>query len=275
MSQQSVSKTIARLERELGFPLFIRTHHYVRMTKAGEEYYKFFSETERRAAELADELRHYYGTKLGALNVGYLEWIDISDVIASAVGKLRENHPNVRLSGEKHPHSDLSRLFFDRKLDVILSYKEFEPVGAGICRSVIMTTPLVLLVAPDNPLCKTAEDWHAFKNEPFIKAAGIGESLTSSRARAQRQCRELGFTPSETFIAPNLESAYLATELGQGVLVSTMLSRMSQSRELECYPVGRDEQLMCFWFEDNENPLCAEFAQHLIKSVAEVSNDNR
>ncbi|MDR0861570.1 MAG: LysR family transcriptional regulator, partial [Oscillospiraceae bacterium] len=39
VTQQAVSKCIAKLEDDVGFVLFRRTHHYVRLTPAGEEYY--------------------------------------------------------------------------------------------------------------------------------------------------------------------------------------------------------------------------------------------
>ena len=42
MTQQSVSKYIAKLEEDLGFQLFQRTHHYVAMTRAGENFYALF-----------------------------------------------------------------------------------------------------------------------------------------------------------------------------------------------------------------------------------------
>lgn len=35
MTQQSVSKYIAKMEEDLGFQLFIRTHHYVMLTRPG------------------------------------------------------------------------------------------------------------------------------------------------------------------------------------------------------------------------------------------------
>jgi DNA-binding transcriptional LysR family regulator len=38
MTQQSVSKYIAKLEEDIGFTLFVRTHHSVALTRAGEEF---------------------------------------------------------------------------------------------------------------------------------------------------------------------------------------------------------------------------------------------
>jgi hypothetical protein len=102
-----------------------------------------------------------------------------------------------------------------------------------------------------------------FRGEPFIKAAASHETLSESRNRARKQCRELGFTPSELIISPNLESAYMAVELGQGVMVSTMLSRMTLGNHLRCYPVGTAEELQCFWFDQQENPAVENFARCL------------
>jgi DNA-binding transcriptional LysR family regulator len=127
----------------------------------------------------------------------------------------------------------------------------------------ILETPLVLLVSPEHPKATPAATVDDFRHEPFIKAASSRESLTESKNRARRQCRELGFSPSEIVISPNLESAYMATEFGQGVLVSTMLSRMSLHSELNCYDIGAKEELLCFWHEDQENPAVATFASVL------------
>ena len=57
----------------------------------------------------------------------------------------------------------------------------------------------------------------------------------------------------------------MATEFGQGVLVSTMLSRMSLHSELRCYEIGVNEELLCYWHEDQENPAVAAFASMLEK----------
>jgi hypothetical protein len=58
----------------------------------------------------------------------------------------------------------------------------------------------------------------------------------------------------------------MATELGQGVFVSTMLSRMSLHSALLSYPIGKTEELSCFWHDDTENPSVVKFARHLEQS---------
>ena len=260
MTQQSVSKYIARLEGDIGFRLFIRTHHYVMLTKAGEAYYKLFDETSRAFEALTEQLRQSYADRFGTLRIGYLEWLEISSGIGSAIKLIRERRPDLKFYGERHPQFELIEQFYARKLDLIITYAEFAPKGVGIRKMKVLNTQLVLLVSPENPKARPGATVEDFRTEPFIKAAASHETLSESRGRARRQCRELGFTPSEIIIAPNIESAYMATELGQGVLVSTMLSRMSLHSELLSFPIGKTEELQCFWHEDQENPLVSEFA---------------
>lgn len=263
MTQQSVSKYIAKMEEDLGFQLFIRTHHYVKLTKAGEAFYAFFGEFSQRFDDVVEQTKNYYDNMFNSLRIGYLEWLEISASIGKAMRVLQKGNPALKFVGEKHPQYELNELFLSRKLDLIITYKEFAPNAIGLKKLKIQESPLVLLVAPDHP--KATEDATAddFRHEPFIKAASSREALSESKNRARRQCRELGFSPSEIMISPNLESAYMAAEFGQGVLVSTMLSRMSLHSELKCYDLGVSEDLLCFWHEDEEKPSVAAFASTL------------
>jgi DNA-binding transcriptional LysR family regulator len=263
MTQQSVSKYIAKLESDLGYPLFIRTHHYVMMTKAGENFYHLFQRFTDDFDATVEKTKKYYANMYNSLHIGYLEWLEISSSIGEALKRIKTDSPDLRFIGEKHPQYELNELFLNRKLDLIITYKEFAPKGTGLKKIKVLETPLVLLVSPDNPKAVPGATAADFRSEPFIKAAASRESLSESKNRARRQCREMGFNPSELVISPNLESAYMATEFGQGVLVSTMLSRMSLHSELLCYDLGKKEELLCFWHEDQENPAVAAFAAAL------------
>ncbi len=232
MTQQSVSKYIARLEDDLGFRLFSRTHHYVMLTRAGEQLYGLFSDFEGKYTALMDEMRQYYSETYNTIRFGYLEWLDMTRPVGHAMKRVQENRPELRFFGERHPQYELNTLFAQRKLDLIITYREFAPREQGIRQAKVLSTPLVLLVSGENPRATETATVDDFRHEPFIKAAASAETQAESKDRALRQCRRLGFTPSEVIIAPNLESAYMATELGQGVLVSTMLSRMSLNSQL-------------------------------------------
>lgn len=132
MTQQSVSKYIAKMEEDLGFQLFIRTHHYVMLTKAGENFYGLFSEFSSRYGTLLEETKAYYNTLYNSLHIGYLEWLEISSSISKALKTVQQTNPTLKFLGEKHPQYELNELFMDRKLDLIITYKEFAPKGTGL-----------------------------------------------------------------------------------------------------------------------------------------------
>lgn len=263
MTQQSVSKYIAKLEEDIGFALFVRTHHYVTLTRAGEEFRALFSRLDRDYNDTVQRMRQYYDELNNSLRIGYLEWLDLMPTLNGPLHRLREANPALRFAAEKHPQYELNQHFLNRRLDLIITYREFAPKAQGLKKLALLQTPLVLLVSPDNPKATAQAKAADFSTEPFIKAASSQETLSESRARARRQVREIGFSPRGIIIAPNLESAYVATELGQGVLVSTMLSRMSMNSELRSYPLGMSEELQCFWHEDDENPAIAAFVAEL------------
>ena len=259
MTQQSVSKYIAKLEEDLGFRLFIRTHHYVALTRAGEIFHRAFSLSASAFSTAVEEARRYYDELPNALHIGYLEGLEISGRIGDALRQLKKGRPEIQFSGEKHPQGELNEMLRTRQMDLIITYKEFAPQTAGIQRAKVMDTTQVLLVAPDNPLATDSASYTDFAREPFIKTAAVGETLSQSRHRAQKQCQALGLTPSDILIMPNLESSYMAVELGQGIFISTMLSRVSHQTNLKAYPIDRTEELLCLWQDDQENPAVADF----------------
>lgn len=263
MTQQSVSKYIAKLEEDLGFRLFIRTHHYVAPTRAGEIFHRTFALSSSAFSAAMEEARRYYDELPNSLHIGYLEGLEISSHIGDALRRLKARRPELQFSGEKRSQAELNHMLRDRQLDLIITYREFAPQIPGIQRAKVLDTPLVLLVSPENPLAVDGASYLDFAHQPFIKAAAAGEPLSQSKQRAQKQCQGLGFTPSELLILPNLESAYMAAELGQGVFVSTMLSRVSRQSNLKTYPIGQTEELLCLWQEDQENPAVRDFTGYL------------
>ena len=266
MTQQSVSKYIAKLEEDLGFRLFIRTHHYVALTRAGEIFHRTFALSASAFSAAVEEARRYYDELPNSLHIGYLEGLEISSRIGDALRRVQTARPGLQFSGEKRSQGELNEMLLSRQMDLIITYKEFAPQTPGIQRAKVLDTPLVLLVTPEHPLATDTATYLDFAREPFIKAAAAGEPLSQSKHRSQKQCRSLNFTPSEILIMPNLESAYMAAELGQGVFVSTMLSRISRQSNLKAYPIGQTEELLCLWQEEQENPAVADFVACLQSS---------
>ncbi len=263
MTQQGVSKHISQLEDDLGVPLFRRTHHFVLLTKAGRDCYEMFSDFIRVFNDTIEKTKEYYSDLYKSLHFGYLEWLHIPAPINRVLGLLKKDIPDIKFLGERYPQYELNRSLLDKKVDMIITYESFSPKVNGLKRVEILKTRSVLLVSSNNPRASSTASFHMFRNDPFVVAAQGAETLTETKRRARKQCRKLGFNPSEIFVTANIESAYTAVELGQGVLVSTELSRMSGNGALGSYPLETKENLVCVWHESEENPLVAKFASYL------------
>ncbi len=127
MTQQSVSKYIAKLEEDLGFQLFIRSHHYVMLTKAGENFYNFFSEANKKYSQVLEETRQYYNNMYNSLHIGYLEWLEISSSISKALKMVKEGTPELKFDGEKHQKYERNALILDRIQDLIIPVPPMMP----------------------------------------------------------------------------------------------------------------------------------------------------
>ena len=107
MTQQAVSKYIVKLEEDLGFKLFIRTHHYVMMTKAGENYFELFRRWRDDFLDTAENTRLYYSQQFNSLRVGYLEWLEISAGVTAALKTVLAKNKEMKVTIEKYPQQEL------------------------------------------------------------------------------------------------------------------------------------------------------------------------
>ena len=74
ISQPSLSKYLKRLEDNLGKPLFFRDSHPMRLTPAGEIYYRYIHEISERERRLKQEFTELESTPKGTVSVGITIW---------------------------------------------------------------------------------------------------------------------------------------------------------------------------------------------------------
>ena len=268
MSQQAVSRTIAKLEDDLGVPLFIRNHHYVVLTRAGEEFYQFFRSYQEEYQETLERTRKYYAERYRSIYIGCLDWFDLSASIHRAMEVLQAEQPGLQFHLEKFQPQQMNALFQSHSLDLILSYGSSLPRVDGMRKQTILELPLVLVVPPGHPRNRPGAVVEDFRTEPFIWAAGP-ESQASGRIQARHKCRELGLSPSEILVVPDMQAVFQAVEQGRGVAMTTLLSCRSLKTDLPWVSLGQNEQVVCLWYMDQQNPAVPAFADTLITEVQE------
>jgi LysR family transcriptional regulator, positive regulator for ilvC len=162
VSPSALTRSIQRLERELGEPLFERSHHQVTLTPAGElfrhhalavleEWHRYDSERVHEPGSLAGTL-HIYCTVTAA-----------QSVVPDLLGELRRLHPGIRVELATGYVSDAIDQLRGGHIDASIAALP-DRLPAGIASRDLGSTPVVF-VAPggDGPVRdatrKRQTDW--------------------------------------------------------------------------------------------------------------------
>ncbi|MRH90257.1 LysR family transcriptional regulator [Nocardia sp. SYP-A9097] len=141
VAQPSVSRTVARLEKELGVPLFDRVGRQVRLNVFGSA---FLRRVDRALSELDDarrELADLAGLDRGRVAVAAETLITIAGLLA----RFRVQHPGVDIRLFQSNADEMARRLADREVDLCFAS---QPLAGPALRSVRLLREDVLLGVP-------------------------------------------------------------------------------------------------------------------------------
>ena len=96
ISQSSISKHIKSLEKELGVELFNRQHRSVRLTEAGEEFYKFASKSMTNYNNILLDMKKYSCEESSSISIGVIDTM-VEYGFASLIGDFQKQYPNIQV----------------------------------------------------------------------------------------------------------------------------------------------------------------------------------
>lgn len=264
MTQQAVSKHIARLEVDLDFPLFFRSYHAVTLTAAGENFYQLFSQMEKDFRDAVEKTKSYYDTRAKTVRLGYIYNLDISDSLNKAIKAYKDIYPGVVFMGEQHFTLELNERLLNNKLDLIITHEIFVENVPGIDYCVILGGPVMLIFSADSNLASGAAiSRQSFQNETFLFGDLGGKDIMETSNRVQKTCAELGFISAKIIILPNLASLEAAVEMGQGVSFCSAFNKILRNPLIRSYPLDKNAHVVCAWQEKTENQAVPSFVNHL------------
>jgi DNA-binding transcriptional LysR family regulator len=186
VAQPALSKTIARLEAELGVPLFDRRGRRVALNTCGRAFLRHvervFAEVEEGRQELAD----LAGLARGTVTVAATTLRLLPDLL----GAFRDRYPGVNFRLSQASTTEMQAWLVSGEIDLCLASV---PITGPALRSVALFTEEILLAVPPRhrlagrgriPLSEVAA-------EPFISA----KRGYWSRDLTDEACRQAGFIP--------------------------------------------------------------------------------
>lgn len=261
VSQQAVSQSILRLEQKLGLPLFSRSRRTLQLTQFGTDCRTLFQETSNYLEKRLDDLRAQALQTPRKLFVGYQNYLDLTELMASSIQQIKEKNSTLTVVCERYSPAGLIDGLFSGKLDVILLCQRFLPEKAPLQRVFLTRLPLLLLFSSSFSL--TGHDWPSLRKAPFIIDRLEGENDLDLEMRAWKEADRAGMEPERIMAAPNRDSAYIAAEMGQGVLLCTSISKFASVHGMKTCNIDASDDLVCCWHAHRSDPFAKEFAEIL------------
>jgi DNA-binding transcriptional LysR family regulator len=213
MTQPALSRAIARLEQEIGVPLFDRTARSLTLTRYGEA---FLEHVERALHELDQgrrQLADMAGLEHGLIALGFLPTLG-TDYAPQLIRRFLHSHPNARFTLVQNVAADLDRGLLGGELNLVLSYRP--STSGAISWRQTGEQELVLAVPPG----------HRFEGRRRLRLAeASGEPFVACvptnpiRHLSDELCRSAGFVPKIAFEATDSGSVRGFVAAGFGVAV--------------------------------------------------------
>lgn len=228
MSQPPLTQQIKALETELGVMLLDRSGYRIRLTDAGRvfalEAGRILGEV-RRAAQLA---RAAASGASGRVRVGFTESASFNPLVTSALRAFRAAYPDVEVSLEEHPSTDLADQLREGRVDVGFVRPPLRE-GRALVFDLLEREPLVVAVPLGHPLAHRARvalrelAAETFILYPRAVRPGLADEVVGG-------CEAAGFTPRIGQYAPQLSSTInlVAASLGISIVPASMRSLQPQ-----------------------------------------------
>ncbi|NCB62772.1 MAG: LysR family transcriptional regulator [Clostridia bacterium] len=216
ISQPALSKQIARMEEELGFPLFLRTRQDVKLAPGGVV---LLNEYQRLTGHYREMLRHARLAsegKAGELRIGIQEGQSLDEHVLELIRGFRRQYTGVELEIRSMPYRPLLDALQQDKLDVALCLRFDSKDFAGMECYEIKTAPSYAILSAKHPLASPGAltDPVCLSGETLLV---VGSELVPHGAQfVLEQCRKCRITPGRVRLVSSYSTLYLWLTMGEG-----------------------------------------------------------
>jgi len=215
ITQPALSRAIARLEAEVGVPLFERSGRSLRLNRHGRTLQasaqRAFAELERGRREIAEQLDANHGT----IALGFLHTLGIG-LIPELIGAFRRDAPHVKYDLVQNAADTIYRQLAAGEVD--LCFGSRPPADAtGLVWRELYREDLELAVPPDHRLARRRSVRLAEVADDAFVALRPAYSI---RQLGDAFCAQAGFTPRIAFEGEEVATVrgFVAAGLGVALL---------------------------------------------------------
>lgn len=262
IAQPALSMQIKDLEEMLGGLLFERTNRSVKLTSAGEIFYREAKEALKQVERAVKATQYALKGELGCVKIAYSGNAVFSGLLGDIIHNFREEHPEVEFElTEANPVKQMQDL---TKRDIHVGF--LTTLSLNVPQELegllLASWPLVLAMPPNHKLagCKKITV-DMLKAEPFVVYAGAEE--WGSASMIDYLC---GFEPNVAYQAENvmLMLALVSAGLGLALLPDSLKGRFPNIKTVFKPVAGlKKAQMDCslLWNKQEPEPAMKVFVE--------------
>jgi LysR family positive regulator for ilvC len=212
LSPSALSRTIQRLERQAGWPLFERDRRSVRLTPAGSRFAEHARDTLERWERLRHDLAGRRDTLSGTIAI-FASVTACQSFLPELLSDFRQRHPNIHIQLETGYAADALERLAEGRIDVSVAAIPPKMPRALVARAVLHT-PLVF--AAPRAACEVERLCHR-RSLPWAELPIVLPSSGQARESADRWFRRRRVAPRVYGELPGSEAILALVSLGCGV----------------------------------------------------------
>lgn len=232
VSQPSLSATIRRIEKKVGYPIFDRSTKPLRLTECGEKYMQAVEKIFAAENEFADFVNNWGDLKTGSLVLGgsnlFTSWI-----LPQLMGSFTRKYPLVKLILTEESTTELEKRLLSGEVDLVIDNCLPDPTVFDSCvyeeERLLLAVPKMFAVNTGLLRFQLKEEdiksgaflnddvpavpLELFREEPFI----LLKRENDTGKRALDICHTHGFSPNVLFELDQQQTAYNIACSGLGI----------------------------------------------------------
>ncbi|MGN7356683.1 LysR family transcriptional regulator [Paenibacillus sp. SAF-054] len=233
VTQSSLSKTIQRLEEDLGVPLFDRTGRKLRLNDFGN---RFLRRAEKALFELEQgkqELRDLSSPEQGTLELA----VTTASTLPGILREFRKKRPHIHFHVQMRSVEEMVTLLYRGEVDFCLSSPPIQ--GDDLECQMVFIDPILVAVPKGHRLAdRSSVSLTELRDEWFV---GVRRGY-GTRDVVDSICKSVGFEPQ--YVYEGDEPARLSTLVEAGIGIAFMPSTARNAREHITYLQIEDHELV-------------------------------
>jgi LysR family transcriptional regulator, hydrogen peroxide-inducible genes activator len=220
VSQPSLSIQIAKLEEELGGPLFDRTQKGVTLTPRGEIFLPRAKTILEQMESAKEDAKALSGLTLGKVSLGCMPTTG-AHLLPSILTAFRKAHPKIQVQLKEESSPELAKDL--EQGEVELAILDEAGLLPGLAHQTILTEELLLVLPAKHPLAgKSSFSLKQVAEEPFI----LMKTGHGFRQITLDFYRKVGLEPKVVFESGGIETVQALVAAGLGIsLVPQMVAK--------------------------------------------------